>query len=52
MNISKWKKHHDKGIFTGFILRLVKCEEIVNWLFLGGEMGLPLSVLTLDQHHI
>lgn len=30
MNISKWKKAHNKGFFTGIKMRLVNCEETVN----------------------
>lgn len=46
MNISKWKKAHNKGIFTGIKMRPVNYEEIINLPVLGVSIGLPLSVLT------
>lgn len=49
MNISKWKKAHNKGIFTSIKLTLVNYEEFVNLPFLGIPISLPLSVLTMDQ---
>ena len=50
MNISKWKKAHNKGFFTSIKMRLVNCEEIVNMPVWGMPIGLPASKLTLDQH--
>lgn len=46
MNISKWKKAHNKGIFTSLKMRPVNCEEIVKLPVLGMPVGSPLSVLT------
>lgn len=49
MNISKWKKAHNKDFFTSVKMTLVNYEEFVNLPFLGIPICLPLSFLTMDQ---